>query len=138
MRQTPPYDFDFYQKYIQMEKSTPNSNEKYILDAYEDAIVHFGKENIGDFNFCPNLIFLKLTMLMILNSFKKKDLWLSYIDFKYSKSTIQKQNVSDIYWRAKRELNNDLIDSFTQNICLLKINPESFADSSGDIDMKYE
>ena len=66
------------------------------------------------------------------------DLWLSYIDYKYSTSTIQKQNVSDIYWRAKRELNNDLIDLFTQNLCLLKITPESFSDMSKDIDMKYE
>ena len=48
LRQTPPYDFDFYQKYIQMEKCSPNSNEKFILDAYEDAIIHFGKENIGN------------------------------------------------------------------------------------------
>jgi hypothetical protein len=68
----------------------------------------------------------------------KKDLWISYIEFKNSTSSTQKQNVSDIYWRAKRELNNDLTDLFIQNMCLLKINPESFLDSSGDIDMKYE
>jgi hypothetical protein len=48
LRQTPPYDFDFYQKYIQMEKCSPISNEKFILDAYEDALIHFGKENIGN------------------------------------------------------------------------------------------
>ena len=51
----PPYDFDFYKKYIQMEKCAPNSNEKYILDAFEDAITHFGKENIGNFTFCFKL-----------------------------------------------------------------------------------
>jgi hypothetical protein len=34
-----------------MEKCAPNSNEKCILDAFEDAITHFGKENIGDLIF---------------------------------------------------------------------------------------
>ena len=43
----PPYDFDFFQKYIQMEKCAPKENEKNIIGAYEDAITHFGRENIS-------------------------------------------------------------------------------------------
>ena len=53
------------------------------------------------------------------------DIWLSYIEFKYSRSSNQTQNVSDIYWRAKRELSNDLVELFSQKLCLLKINLES-------------
>ncbi len=45
----PPYDLDFFQKYIKMENCAPKLSEKNISGAYEDALLHFGKENIGNF-----------------------------------------------------------------------------------------
>ena len=65
------------------------------------------------------------------------DLWLSYIEYKYAHTSTEAntQSVSDIYWRAKRELNADIVEMFTQKLCLLKINLES---SLEDVDMKYE
>ena len=35
-------------KYIDMEMSAPKLDEDRIVGAYEDALVHFDKENIGN------------------------------------------------------------------------------------------
>ena len=122
---------DFFLKYIQIEKSAPEVNENNIITAYEDALIHFGKENIGNLK---KITVFKLKFWFDL-SFHFKDLWLTYIEFKYGNTANQKQNVSDVYWRAKRELGNEQIDLFTHKLCLLKINLETVGQ---DIEMKYE
>ncbi len=47
LRQVPPYDLDFFLKYIEFEKISLKINEKLIEKAYEDALIHFDKDNIG-------------------------------------------------------------------------------------------
>ena len=47
LRQSPPYDLNFYLKYIEFEKFSTKVNEKLIESAYEDALIHFDKDNIG-------------------------------------------------------------------------------------------
>jgi hypothetical protein len=50
LRDFPPYDLEFIMKYIEIEKSSPNLDDKRISGAYEDALLHFGKQNIGKKN----------------------------------------------------------------------------------------
>lgn len=54
---------------------------------------------------------------------KSIDLWISYIDFVYTKSNKKEiKEASNVYWRAMKHLNTDLVDLFTQKFCLFKIN----------------
>ena len=47
LRQVPPYSVEFFMKYIEIEKCATEINESIITGAYEDAILHFGKNNKG-------------------------------------------------------------------------------------------
>ena len=41
----------------------------------------------------------------------------------YSKSNKKEiKEASNVYWRAIKQLNTELVDIFTQNFCLFKIN----------------
>lgn len=96
-RQVPPYDLNFFLKYIEIEKLTPRKErESFIEKAYEDALIHFGKNNI--------------------------DIWLSYVDFEYTKTNKSTEYVAELYKRAMKQLENDLVEEFTQQFVLLKIN----------------
>jgi hypothetical protein len=51
---------------------------------------------------------------------------MSFIEYKSDLKTLEKgdndiQSVSNIYWRAKKQLDDDLVEQFTQQFCLLKI-----------------
>jgi hypothetical protein len=130
LRQSPPYDLDFYLKYIELEKFATKVNEKLIESAYEDALIHFDKDNIGINNL---LLYLCLKNIIKLNY---EDLWLSYIEFEYSKSNKNTEYVADLYKRALSRLDNDLIESFTQKFVLLKINLNHLINSNlNDIEM---
>ena len=108
----PPYDVSFYLSYIQIEKCAADSDENRIIACYEDSLKHFGRENI--------------------------DLWLSYIEFKNSKQSMQ-LDVAEVYWRAMKNLKTELIESFTQKFSFFQINLGSTAlkrsPSSEDIEM---
>lgn len=39
----------------------------------------------------------------------------------YTKSGGELQDVSNIYWRAVKQLDTELVESFTQKFCLFKI-----------------
>lgn len=96
LRQEPPYDVEFFIKYIEIEKCASKLDEKRIEKAFEDSLNHFDKENV--------------------------DLWLSYIEFKYNLKSTNTQEISNIYWRALKSLDSSLVESFTQKFCLFKIN----------------
>lgn len=97
LRQLPPFSADFFNKYIEIEKCATKLDDSKIIAAYEDALNHFGRDNL--------------------------ELWISYIEFMYRKSTKNHlEEVGLIYWRAMKALGTSLIDEFTQKFCLLKIN----------------
>jgi hypothetical protein len=98
-----------------MEKLMPKKDKKRIFDAFEDAIIHFGKDHI--------------------------EIWLDYIDFLYSTQSDNTNNdqksISDIYWRAMKQLDGYLIEAFSQKFCLYKINlSDSKSTQSMQIDEK--
>lgn len=43
----PPFAVEFYHKYIQIEKSAETPDDQRIIAAYEDAIQHFAKVDLG-------------------------------------------------------------------------------------------
>lgn len=92
LRQVPPFSLEFYQKYIQMKYLKKNDRE--IQNAFEDALLHFGNESV--------------------------DLWINYMDFKQKIN--KTQDISDLYWRAMKQLNSNLSEEFTQKFCLFKTN----------------
>ena len=47
LRQIPPFDISFYEKYIEIEKCATAVDELKIEAAYEDALIHFGTNNCG-------------------------------------------------------------------------------------------
>ncbi len=47
LRQTPPFDLSFYQRYIEIEKCAAVLDEQKIQMAFEDALKHFAKNNSG-------------------------------------------------------------------------------------------
>ena len=94
----PPFDISFYLCYIEIEKCAADSDEERIIACYEDSLKHFGEENI--------------------------DLWLSYMEFKNSKPNLH-LDVSNVYWRAMKNLHTELIESFTQKFSLFQINLDS-------------
>jgi hypothetical protein len=49
LRNVPPFDVSFYLRYIEMEKCTPKIDTNRIINSYEDALKHFGKQDIGIF-----------------------------------------------------------------------------------------
>jgi hypothetical protein len=97
-----------------MEKLTPKKDKKRICNAFEEALIHFGKDQI--------------------------EIWLEYIDFLYSaQSSLSSsendadndlKSISDIYWRAMKQLGGYLLEDFSQKFCLYKINLNSLSKSS--------
>ena len=119
-------------KYIEMETSAPKIDEDRIVGAYEDALLHFDKENIGKIWIDPFFIINKAKT----ESFNL-DLLLSYIDFKYSRSNKKSDGIAGLYWRAMKQLDSDLVDLFTQRFHMLKISLEGICSSNDDdVDMK--
>ena len=52
------------------------------------------------------------------------DLWLSYIDFKQKYGTNKSPDaISNIYWKAMKQLDESLADEFSQKFCLVKNDP---------------
>lgn len=97
LRKVPPYSVDFYHKYIEIENSAVSVDDARVKSAYEDALLHFAANDM--------------------------DLWIAYITFVYSRSNREElQEISNIYWRAMKQLNTELVDGFTQKFCLFKIN----------------
>ena len=47
LREIPPYCLEFVQKYIDIERSQEKPDHKRISRGFDDAITHFGKENLG-------------------------------------------------------------------------------------------
>lgn len=92
LRREPPYSYDFFLKYIYLQKL--RSNEKNVESAYDDALLHFGNEII--------------------------DLWIEYMCYKQKNK--KAQDIASLYWRAMKELNSDLVEAFSQKFCLFKIN----------------
>ncbi|CAF1014961.1 unnamed protein product [Brachionus calyciflorus] len=106
LRQVPPYDVDFYLKYIQIEKSLSKMDEKRVEKVFEDALMHFGGDNV--------------------------DLWLSFIEFKQNIN--KTQDVANLYWRAMKQLDANQVEIFTQKFCLFKIDV-SGDNQPNDVDM---
>lgn len=50
-----------------------------------------------------------------------KDLWLSTISYNYAQLTNQSDVITELYSKAIRQLNEDLVEEFMQKFCLLKI-----------------
>jgi hypothetical protein len=59
LKKTPPFAVDFFLKYVEIEKCASGSKmdlERIIL-SYEEALIHFEKEDIGRFFFTCNILF---------------------------------------------------------------------------------
>ena len=60
------------------------------------------------------------------------DLWLSYIDFKQKFGNNKSPDaISNIYWKAMKQLDESLADEFSQKFCLIKNDP-SILGQKGD------
>ena len=50
-----------------------------------------------------------------------KDLWLSFIEYKQKHASDKSPDaISNIYWKAMKQLDGPLVEEFTQKFCLIK------------------
>ena len=111
--QIPPFDVEFHLKYIKIEQCFKNVSIDSIKRCYDEALQHSGHNNI--------------------------DLWLEYIKFQHYNhvSNDNLSNISEVYWRALKQLDQNLVDNFNQKFNLLKIklnNEDNVEMEEGDID----
>lgn len=120
----PPYCLQFFRKYIELEKSQIPCDSNRVSSCFEDALEHFGKDNIGLL-----IYFIQLKIFLIKQHFFCvifKDIWLEYIEFNYTlASTNGPDVVTSVYERAMRQLETELVETFIQQFCLLKMNMNS-------------
>ena len=85
-------------KFIELQKCFEQVDFTAIERTYEEALKHFGHENI--------------------------DLWLAYFEFTAQSHKEDPQRVYDLYWKALKELDEDLKEDFSQKFNLFKLKLE--------------
>lgn len=88
----PPYNIELYEKMIAFELLQKDVNVKQIRSLYETACLYFGSSH--------------------------PDLWLDFIQFEKERG--DSMLVTDIYWRAVKQLEPSLSDTFITDYSLLK------------------
>ena len=108
--QVPPFDVDFFLKYIKIEQCFKKVSIQNISKCYDVALQHFGDNNIG--------------------------LWLDYIKFcHYNRiSNDNLSTMSDIYWRALKQLKQNSVEDFNQKFNLLKIQLDNGENRNMEVD----
>jgi hypothetical protein len=101
----PPFDVEFYLRYIKIEQCFKTVSIANINKAYDEALKHFGSNDV--------------------------QLWLDYIKYRhYNNTNDNLSGISEIYWKAVKQINQDLVDDFNQKFNLLKIKLENLGVSN--------
>lgn len=95
--QQPPFSYELHKKMIEIENMQSKISPQYTRNAYELAIMQFGKN--------------------------RTDLWLDYTIFEMKHGDPLK--AAEIHTRAVKTLYAKLTDKFIADYTLLKANPES-------------
>lgn len=109
LRKVPPYDLAFILKYIECERSAAKVDDARVTAAYEDAVLHFGTRHV--------------------------DLWLAYLEYKRERADAV-NTVSQVYWRAMKQLDAESASQFAQRVCLLNIKVADDDITADDIEME--
>jgi U3 small nucleolar RNA-associated protein 6 len=96
LKQMPPFSLEFFMKFIELESCNAKISNQIICSTYEEAIGHFGSKN--------------------------DDLWMNYIRYEHKTNKHDPQGVYQIYWKALKQLDENLIEDFTQKFNSFKIN----------------
>ncbi len=91
-----------------MEKYFAVVNNSLIRDIYMDALSHYGSTNVT--------------------------LWLNFIEFLYLNYQNDTRVVADAYWKAKKDLAEEYVESFEQKFNLFKIKFDNKLLKTDDID----